>query len=478
MNSKHYMSTCTNTNHVVAERHNNTNRKAISGSTSKNESNIFQRKEEKSQLNVPKHLYPEHTEEEPLKDADGLDPMDGKKAWVVTLALTIAGIFVSLPTCWGVMQDFYLRNQTFTGERVEIQLTFAGMLFRVSATVFMFVGTTVYPFVGLRVLLLSGIFLTTIGLITAGFATSIWHLYLSLSICCGIGLAILCVIALLVLPGWFSKRLSTAIGVHHAAFRITSIVFPFLMVRINNTLGVKWTYGILGIIGFVSTIITFPFIKERDPGDRIKKLERVRNEGIVDWNILKNVNMLLWIFVGPIQLIAGYISFIFIPSYATYIGLSDVDGAAVIAILSSVGFVTTVVSGILADKFGNINIFIISMVIASISIFAIWMFAYSFTTLVLFAIVNGAVNGIYYIVSAPVTFCIIGADKYPSALGLKMVPFLLALAGPTIANYLDSSNSHEPFLYVKMMAGAGFVISALLSLILKFRMEKNPFAKV
>ena len=71
------------------------------------------------------------------------------------------------------MQDFYLRNQTFTGERVEIQLTFAGMLFRVSATVFMFVGTTVYSFVGLRVLLLSGIFLTTIGLITAGFATSV-----------------------------------------------------------------------------------------------------------------------------------------------------------------------------------------------------------------------------------------------------------------------------------------------------------------
>lgn len=71
------------------------------------------------------------------------------------------------------MQDFYLRNQTFTGERVEIQLTFAGMLFRVSATIFMFVGTTLYPFVGLRILLLSGIILTTVGLITAGFASSV-----------------------------------------------------------------------------------------------------------------------------------------------------------------------------------------------------------------------------------------------------------------------------------------------------------------
>ena len=82
----------------------------------------------------------------------------------------------------------------------------------------------------------------------------------------------------------------------------------------------------------------------------------------------------------------------------------------------------------------------------------------------------------YYIcIAAPVTFRIIGAKKYPSALGLKMVPFLLALAGPTIANYLDSSNAQEPFLYVEIISGTGFVISALLSLILKFRIEKNPF---
>ena len=47
-------------------------------------------------------------------------------------------------------------------------------------------------------------------------------------------------IVLLLFPGWFSKRLSTVIGVHHGAFRIKSIAFPFLMVRINNTSRVKW----------------------------------------------------------------------------------------------------------------------------------------------------------------------------------------------------------------------------------------------
>ena len=102
---------------------------------------------------------------------------------------------------------------------------------------------------------------------------------------------------------------------YNVPYNLTVIINNFWIYSFinNNNYYYYRTYGILGIIGFVSTIVTFPFIKERDPSDRINKLERVKNKGIVDWNILKNVNMLLWIFVGPIQLIAGYISFIFIP---------------------------------------------------------------------------------------------------------------------------------------------------------------------
>ena len=52
----------------------------------------------------------------------------------------------------------------------------------------------------------------------------------------------------------------------------------------------------------------------------------------------------LFISITNYQLLLIRICNLFI-AYATYIGLSDVDGAAIIAILSSVGLITTVVFG-------------------------------------------------------------------------------------------------------------------------------------
>ncbi|KAI9257128.1 major facilitator superfamily domain-containing protein [Phascolomyces articulosus] len=376
------------------------------------------------------------------------------------------------------MQDFYLRNQTFTGQQVEVQLTFAGTLFHVSATICMFVGTTLYPFIGFRALLSIGIFLTMIGLISAGFATEVWHLYLSISICTGCGLAFQTVVGLLLIPGWFSKYISTANGIYHSVFFFANIILPFLMVRVNNTMGPRWSFFIIGIVAFVSSIAVFPFIKERDSTDRKNKLDEVKKNGIVDWSLFRNMNLVIWFTIGPIQMVAEYITFVFAPLYSTYIGLSDIHGATIISILSSFGFLGTVSGGILADKFGSINILIISMVIASISAMLVWMFAYTFSTMIIYAILGGLVNTMYYTVASPITLYIAGPEKYPAALGLKMVPFLFTLAGPTIASYLDISNRQEPFLYVKIFCGAAYMISGLLLLVLKLRMQKKLFAKI
>lgn len=95
MNNKNYMSTCNNATHAVGERHsNNSNsRETVGNSSSKNEPTISQRKEEKTHLCVPKELCHGHTEEETLRGQDELDPMNGKKAWIVAMALMIASIF-------------------------------------------------------------------------------------------------------------------------------------------------------------------------------------------------------------------------------------------------------------------------------------------------------------------------------------------------------------------------------------------------
>ena len=83
------------------------------------------------------------------------------------------------------------------------------------------------------------------------------------------------------------------------------------------------------------------------------------------------------------------------------------------------------------------------------------------------------------ILAASVTLDIVGMKKYPAALGLRMLPFLVSVFGPLVASYLETLNAYgSPFLYCKLFSGAGYAVCAVLSLVLKFRMEKKISAKI
>ncbi|KAI8147533.1 major facilitator superfamily domain-containing protein [Fennellomyces sp. T-0311] len=371
------------------------------------------------------------------------------------------------------MQNYYLTNKTFDSEKnIHLQLTFIGSLFQVLAFTFVIVGNMLYSVLGYRILLSAGLLLTSTGLIAAGWATSTWELYLSLSVCSGLGMSFLAALCLRILPQWFVKYRSTAFGIQASGTSFTILVVPFLIVHINKTLGPAWTYRILGISFLCLNIIAFLFIRER------VATSRSLQQGKIDFSVLLNVNLVIWLFVGPLQLYASYTTFVFLPSYATYIGLSDVQGSAIISILAAAGICGRVGAGYIGDRIGNINTFIVSMFLCVISVLVIWMVAKSLGALVVFAVFNGFVYGTYYTLSAPVALSIVPAKQYPSALGLGMLAFAFAICGPVLASYLESKSKNHPFFSCKIISGVGYAACLLLTVILKFRIDKRPFAKV
>ena len=79
----------------------------------------------------------------------------------------------------------------------------------------------------------------------------------------------------------------------------------------------------------------------------------------------------------------------------------------------------------------------------------------------------------------PVTYAIVGPAKYPSASGLRTIIMLAAVFGPYAAAHLETLNhTGEPYLYSKLIAGAGTAACCLLSLWLKLRMNDQFLAKV
>ncbi|KAI9258808.1 major facilitator superfamily domain-containing protein [Phascolomyces articulosus] len=407
-----------------------------------------------------------------------LPPVDGKRAWIVVIGLFLVTIFN------GVMQEYYLRAKLFPEENLVMWLTFVGVLFEVFFRFFIFLGNIIYPLIGFKLVLILGITMMVGGLILSSLATSIWQLYLTYSLCCGTGAAVLTLTGYRILPQWFTKRLSTASGVFSASLGFGGIVLPPFTNRVNEILGPIWTYRILALIIFVCGLIGFSCIKERkatslSKGNDNQKKRRQSINDMFGFDLLKNTNLVLWITMGPIYLCVVCIKATFIPSSVTAIGLSDVDGALAVTVSSIAGITGSIIIGILADKFGNLNIFIICTVIAALSVFLLWMMMHSLVGLMAFCVIHGLSCPAFFTVSTSVLISIVGREDYPKAVGLRALVTIFSIIGPFIATYLETLDTGmEPYFYCKFVSGAGYTICALLGLVIKLRMNPKLLAKI
>ena len=100
---------------------------------------------------------------------------------------------------------------------------------------------------GPRVLYGGGVGLMAAGLLTASQAGALWQLHLGLGLLTGLGCgAVGMVPAAALLSGWFTTRLSTAIGVAYAAFGCGSLVMVPLSQALIDAMGWRTTYLSLG----------------------------------------------------------------------------------------------------------------------------------------------------------------------------------------------------------------------------------------
>jgi MFS family permease len=96
----------------------------------------------------------------------------------------------------------------------------------------------------------------------------------------------------------------------------------------------------------------------------------------------------------------GYITLLFsMPNFARSIGLDDSQAASLTALLNFGTALGRSFIGVLSDRFGRIEMARLMTLLCSVPIFAIWLPATSYGVAIFFVIVNGAVLGIFWVVS-------------------------------------------------------------------------------
>lgn len=271
---------------------------------------------------------------------------------------------------------------------------------------------------GTKTTLFIGVFLEAGSLIGASFAYEIWQLFLSQGVCFGLGMGFLFVGSVSIPPQWFTTRRSLANGISAAGSGIGGLIYSLAAGAMLGSVGLAWTFRILGIIAFVVNSICAMLLRDRN-----KIIGSSQNA--FDAKLFRRVEYLLLCAYGWFSML-GYVVLIFsLASYANSIGLGSSQAALVSALLNLGQGLGRPPIGYFSDSIGRLNMAGMMTALCAVFVFAIWIPAKNLGVLILFALVGGAVAGTFWATIAPVAAEITGLKHVPSALNLIWLVIVL-----------------------------------------------------
>ena len=249
---------------------------------------------------------------------------------------------------------------------------------------------------GIHVPMVMGIIFQTAGFITASFATLVWHLYLTQGILVGFGVGFTYIPSIAILSQWFSSRRSLANDISAAGSGVGGLVFSLAVRAAIKNISLAWSLRMTGLVsGFMNVLATIA-LRSRNHVVQPTQLP-------FDTVLLRRYDVILvlaWAFVSML----GYITLLFSMSdFARSIGLDDFQAASVTAFLNLGTALGRPFIGVVSDHYGRIETSGFITLLCAISVFAIWLPATSYGVTIFFVIINGALLGVFWAVSFPLS---------------------------------------------------------------------------
>lgn len=248
---------------------------------------------------------------------------------------------------------------------------------------------------GKRSVLVCGSVLQCSGYVAASFATKVWHLYLSQGLLVGCGIGFIVIPSMAILSQWFSKKRSLANGISSAGSGVGGMILTWGTASMIRSMGLAWALRTTGLVTLVATITATTFIRDRNRQIRPTQLA-------FDVTLLRRYEVILllsWAFISMF----GYITLLFsLADFAASIRLSHSQAIDIIGFLNLGTAVGRPLIGIFSDRFSRINTAAVLTLICGLICFALWLPATSFGLTVFFALVCGAILGVFWMVSKSV----------------------------------------------------------------------------
>ena len=282
-----------------------------------------------------------------------------------------------------------------------------------------------------------------------------WQFMLAQGVLMGISMGFLQFPAMAAVSQHFSKRRAAALGVAISGSSIGGVVLPLALSKMLNSssLGFAWSVRIIGFVTVPLLAFACIVVKSRLPP---------RTTTFFIGAALKDTRYILLIASLFTMLLGMFTPLFFIPTYAVTRGVNADLASNLLAIINAASTFGRIIPGVLADKFGRVNVFSFAGISTGIIIFCMNK-AESTAGLVLYSIAIGFASGaIISGGSAAITLCPKDPRDFGTYLGMGMaIGSIAILIGPPINGALI--DRYGGFSQASVFSGTMCLIGGLIA---------------
>ncbi|KAF9886784.1 hypothetical protein FE257_011161 [Aspergillus nanangensis] len=321
------------------------------------------------------------------------DDATGKPSTLHQVTVVASGALVMFTTCafvftYGVYQSLYeemAKDPTTTTPFTGASTAQIGLIGTLAIAIMSMGG----PFAMLwsklyspQLVIIAGGWICGLALILASFGRHLWHFTLTQGVLLGVGTCLAYVPTMSVAPPWFDKRRGLAMGVIIGGTGIGGMVWPPALRAMITHLGFRNALRITGCVALVG-VSAAGYTLRWEP--RFQDQVRLQMRGhsrsswgwmkvpLVNWRVARSrrfVSHALGCFLQS----AGYSTpLFFYVAYARALGYSNATAANFLTVNNAANFVSRIVIGWCADRYGRINALVVTTLLSAVSVLALWL---------------------------------------------------------------------------------------------------------
>lgn len=250
---------------------------------------------------------------------------------------------------YGVYQTYY--EQSFLRSSGSSAISWIGSLQTFSIMIMGCVTGPIYDAGYFHHLLCGGTFLVAVGHMMLSLCHEYWQVLLAQSFCIGLGSGALFVPGVAILPSYFSRKISLAIGLAASGASIGGVIYPVMFRRLQPRIGFPWSVRIIGFTAFGGLLLSNLVMKVRVPP--------AQRRNIIDWAAFRESPYLFFNIALFVAFMGAYTPFYYVQLLAAEHHITTPDLAFyLIAILNATSTVGRIVPNYAADKLGPFNMMI------------------------------------------------------------------------------------------------------------------------